>query len=196
MLGLTAYMVARRCFKLGGVFQVTAPPAVRPGNIGKQQRRVKVVSVELTPSGTRGPQMPAGPIAGIFHQLSLLAHRLGLTKRMDGFPVILLTTRGARSGQLRSTPVLAFPQGGDTWLVVGSAGGARKHPAWVVNLAHHPRDVWVEVDGRKLKVMATSLRDSERDDAWKRIVEQSGRFAGYQKRTDRQLPVIRLSPAD
>jgi len=90
---------------------------------------------------------------------------------------------------------MAFPQGGDAWMVVGSASSARQHPAWVVNLAHHPHDVWVEVDGRKLKVVATSLRDAEREDAWTRIVEQSGRFAGYQKQTDRKMPVIRLSRA-
>jgi deazaflavin-dependent oxidoreductase (nitroreductase family) len=155
------------------------------------------MSVELTPSGTRGQGgMPAGPVGGIFHRLSLLAYRLGMTKRIDGFPVILLTTRGARSGQLRSTPVVAFPQGNEAWLVVGSAGGARKHPAWVVNLAHNPRDVWVEVDGNKRRVTATSLGDREREDAWPRIVDQSGRFGGYQQNTDRKIPVIRLSAAD
>src|SRR5260370_31564927 len=100
------------------------------------------MSVELTPSGTRGQSMPAGFLKGIILGLSRLAYRLGLMKRMDGFPVIMLTTRGARSGQPRSAPVLAFPRGQDTWLVIGSAGGAASHPAWAVNMARHPEDVW------------------------------------------------------
>lgn len=154
------------------------------------------MSVQLTPRGTRGQRTPEGFLKGLFHGFSRLAHRLGLTKRMDGFPVIMLTTRGARSGQLRSTPVMAFPREADTWLVIGSAGGAASHPAWVVNMAHHPQDVWIEVDGRKLHATATSLAGQERAETWAWIVEQSHRFGGYQGATDREIPVIRLTAAE
>ncbi len=59
------------------------------------------MSVELTPSGTRGQRTPGGFLKGLFLGLSRLAHRLGLTKQMDGFPVIMLTTRGEQSRRFR-----------------------------------------------------------------------------------------------
>jgi len=151
--------------------------------------------VELTPRGSRGQATPGGPLKGLILGLSRLAHRLGLTKRMDGFPVILLTTRGARSGQLRSAPVMAFPEGPDSWLVVASAAGAASHPAWAVNMAKNPNDVWIEVDGRRVKVTPTSLAGHDREEAWASIVERSRRFGGYQEKTDREIPVVRLRAA-
>jgi deazaflavin-dependent oxidoreductase (nitroreductase family) len=150
------------------------------------------MSVEITPGGTRGQRMPGGPVRRLVLGLMRLAHRVGMTKRMDGVPVIMLTTRGARSGELRSAPVMAFPEGDDAWLVVGSAAGAARHPAWVVNMARHPDEVWVEVDGRRLRVTPTSLRGDERQAAWATIVDRSSRFGGYQSKTDREIPVIRL----
>src|SRR4030081_3217994 len=105
------------------------------------------MSVELTPGGSRGQSMPGGPIRLLVLLAMRAFHRLGLTKRMDGLPVIMLTTRGARAGQLRSSPVMAFPRGDDTWLVVASAAGAARHPAWAVNMARNPQDVWIETDG-------------------------------------------------
>jgi deazaflavin-dependent oxidoreductase (nitroreductase family) len=148
--------------------------------------------VELTPSGTRGQAMPGGPIRGLFTRLGVLLHRLGLGRRMDGQPVVVLTTRGARSGQLRSAPVMAFPDGDDAWLVVASAGGAAKHPAWAVNIARHPDEVWVGLEGRRVRVTPESLSGPERERAWASIVARSSRFRGYQEKTDREIPVVRL----
>jgi deazaflavin-dependent oxidoreductase (nitroreductase family) len=122
------------------------------------------------------------------------AHRLG-ARRMDGMPVILLTTKGARSGELRTTPVLSFPEGDSAWLVVASFGGAAKHPAWFVNMARHPDEVWVEVDSRRFKVSPASLSGEDREQAWRRITTQSPRFTSYQEKTDREIPVVRLSAA-
>src|SRR5260370_19364981 len=110
------------------------------------------MSAELMPSGTRGQSMPAGFLKGISLGPARLAYRLGLMKRMDGFPVIMLTTRGARSGQPRSAPVLAFPRGQDTWLVIGSAGGGARHPAVARNMAPPPRDGLLEGDRRPPRV--------------------------------------------
>ena len=136
--------------------------------------------------------MPGGPIKGFFLGMSRLVHRLGLMKRMDGMPVVMLTTRGARSGELRSAPVLAFPEGQDSWLVVASAGGSATHPAWAVNMARNPGDVWIDADGRRVRVTPTSLTGEDRAAAWKSIVERSSRFGGYESKTDREIPVIRL----
>lgn len=138
--------------------------------------------------------MPGGPVRWVALRVMRLSHRLG-AKRMDGQPVVMLTTRGARSGELRSTPVMAFPEGEDAWLVVGSQAGSARHPAWVVNMARHPDEVWIEIDGRRLRVTATSLQGDERATAWASIVERSSRFGGYQAKTDREIPVIRLSAA-
>jgi deazaflavin-dependent oxidoreductase (nitroreductase family) len=150
------------------------------------------MSVELKRRGTRGQSMPGGPMRAVFLAMSRLAHRLGLAKRMDGQPVAMVTTKGARSGQLRSAPIMAFPEGDDSWLVVASDAGAAGHPAWAVNMAHNPEDVWLEVDGRRVKVSPASLSGDDREAAWKSIVERSSRFAGYQSKTDREIPVIRL----
>jgi deazaflavin-dependent oxidoreductase (nitroreductase family) len=155
------------------------------------------MSVELTPGGSRGRRMSGGPLKGLVVRLALAGHRLGMARRLDGFPVVVLTTRGARSGQLRSAPVMAFPEeGSGTWLVVGSDAGAARHPAWVVNMARNPRDVWIETDGRRLRVTPTSLRGQEREAAWAWIVDRSRRFGGYQEKTDREIPLIRLRAAE
>jgi len=112
---------------------------------------------------------------------------------MDGIPVILLTTRGARSGADRTTPVMAFRQSDSEWLVVASFAGAKQHPAWFINLARHPDDVWVEVDGRRVRVTPTSLEGEDRERAWADITAKSARFAGYQEKTDREIPIVRLT---
>jgi deazaflavin-dependent oxidoreductase (nitroreductase family) len=150
------------------------------------------MSVNVTPGGTRGQKRP--PLMGLLSWFMRTSHRLG-AKRIDGMPVVLLTTRGARSGELRTTPVLSFPEGDSAWLVVASFGGAVKHPAWFTNMARHPEDIWVEVDGRRVKVTPSSVTGEERERAWERITTKSPRFVGYQQKTDREIPVVRLTAA-
>ncbi|HYW27329.1 MAG TPA: nitroreductase/quinone reductase family protein [Terriglobales bacterium] len=150
------------------------------------------MSVKMTPNGTRGQARPPGPLMGILSRFMRASYRFG-SKRMDGQPVVLLTTRGARSGQLRTNPVMSFPEGDSAWLVVASFGGAAQHPAWFGNLARHPEDAWIEVDGRRLKVTPTSLSGEERERAWATITAKSPRFVGYQQKTDREIPVVRLT---
>jgi deazaflavin-dependent oxidoreductase (nitroreductase family) len=140
--------------------------------------------------------MPGGPMRTVILGMMRGLHRLGLTKRMDGQPVVMLTTRGAQSGQLRSSPIMAFPKGDDTWLVVASAAGAARHPAWAVNMARNPQDVWIETGGRRVRVTPTSLQGPGRDEAWAWITQQSSRFGGYQDKTDREIPVIQLRTAE
>ncbi len=152
------------------------------------------MSVKVTPGGTRGQRPPPGPLKKVVFWFMRSTYRLG-ARKMDGKPVILLTTRGARSGEQRTNPVMCFPEGDSAWLVVASFGGAASHPAWFVNIARHPDDVWVEVEGRRLKVTARSLDGEEREKAWQRITAQAPRFAGYQEKTDRQIPVVRLDSA-
>jgi deazaflavin-dependent oxidoreductase (nitroreductase family) len=117
------------------------------------------------------------------------------TARMDGKPVILLTTKGARTGETRTTPVMSFAESDSAWLVVASYAGAARHPAWFTNMASNPSDVWIELEGRRLKVIPASLEGEDRAKAWERITSESPRFTGYEKKTDREIPVVRLTAA-
>src|SRR5262249_15422974 len=111
-----------------------------------QEATMVLMSVNVTPSGTHGQRPPPGPLKNALFWFMRTSHRLG-ARRMDGMPVVLVITRGARSGEQRATPVMCFPEGDSAWLVVASFGGSARHPAWFVNMARHPDEVWVEVDG-------------------------------------------------
>lgn len=119
-------------------------------------------------------------------------HRLTGNK-MSGQPLLYLHTIGAKSGQPRTSVVMAFAEGEGSWLIVGSRGGTAGHPSWFYNLASHPERVEVEVDDRKCAVTAATLSGEERASAWDRITTTQPRFLGYEQKTDRQLPVVRLT---
>ncbi|MET9251394.1 nitroreductase/quinone reductase family protein [Nonomuraea sp. NPDC051941] len=147
-----------------------------------------------TPAGTRGARQPAGRA---FRWLNaLMARRLrrkgGGT--FMGFNALILTTVGRKSGLERTTPVGWFPGKDGNWLIVASAAGAVGNPAWYYNLAAHPDQVRIEVDGRTVPVVAEQLHGAEREQAWQQIVAAAPRFAQYQVKTDRELPIIRLVP--
>jgi deazaflavin-dependent oxidoreductase (nitroreductase family) len=160
------------------------------------------VTIHVTPSGTRGRRMPSGgPLIAIFRlftRWSIRSYRRsgagGISKRM-GFPVVLLTTRGAKSGQPRTTPLGGFADGESSWLVVASLAGAARHPAWFLNLAKHPDDIWLEVGKDRFKVRAESLEGAERTEALARIAAISARYGSYQEKTDREIPIVRLTRA-
>jgi deazaflavin-dependent oxidoreductase (nitroreductase family) len=91
-------------------------------------------------------------------------------------------------------PVGWFPGKDGSWLIVASANGAIGNPAWYYNIAAHPDAVQIELDGRKIPVLAEQLHGAERDQAWQQIIATAPRFAQYEQKTDRELPVIRLMP--
>jgi deazaflavin-dependent oxidoreductase (nitroreductase family) len=152
------------------------------------------MTIEVTPAGTHGARMPRGAMlrvsVGAFVGLQRLFPGRGPFKRF-----VLLKTVGASSGKQRTAPLAAFPDGPDRWLVVGSNGGAAKHPAWFINLARNPDRASMEVGGRTIKVTPESLVGPEREEAWERVIKVAPEFAGYEKKTDRQLPVLRLTAA-
>lgn len=155
------------------------------------------MAVELTPSGKRGVGMPKlpRPLMKLFIGLNVAFFRLlGRRVRIKGAPLVLLTTVGAKTGQTRQTPLGGFPDANGAWLIVASAAGSAKHPAWYFNLAKNPDTVWLEVEGRKMKVRPEYLKGAEREAAWGRISAQASNYAGYQEKTDREIPIIRLSP--
>jgi deazaflavin-dependent oxidoreductase (nitroreductase family) len=151
------------------------------------------MSVVVTPRGTHGVKMPRGMggIFGFFNGLMFLIFR---NRKFRNANVAQLTTVGARTGQRRQTTVVYFPDRGNSILVVGSAGGAVQHPAWFFNIAKHPDQVWVRAGDRQFRVRPETLSGDERAAAWDRIKTQSPAFAGYETKTDRDLPIIRLTP--
>lgn len=146
-----------------------------------------------TRHGTRGARQPGGRLMMWIN--GLMMRRIRRRDRAMGFDALVLTTVGRTSGAGRRTPVGWFPDG-DGYLVVASAAGAPRHPDWYLNLAAHPDQVRVETGGRTVAVTAEELHGTERDDAWRRITSIAPRFAQYQEKTDRVLPVIRLKPRE
>jgi len=109
---------------------------------------------------------------------------------MKGRPLLLLTTTGAKSGQLRTKPMMFIPDG-NRLLVIASNAGAAIHPDWYRNLVAHP-EVTVEVGNETFKAIASVTEGPERQRLWSRVVELYPFFADHQAKTTRQIPVIVL----
>ena len=146
-----------------------------------------------TTAGTRGGRQPAGFVFRWGNKLMAGRVRKGRAKFL-GFNALVLTTVGRKTGIERTTPVGWFPGPDGSWLIVASAAGAKGNPAWYYNLAAHPDQVQIEIDGRKVPVTAEQLHGAEREQAWQQIITAAPRFTQYQVKTDRELPIIRLTP--
>ena len=155
-----------------------------------------MTSFQKTPGGTRGGRGAgnSNAVTRFITRMMTSWHRRSGDKFM-GMNLLYLTTIGAKSGQKRQTPVSRFPDGDDAWLVVASAGGAAGHPAWYHNIAAHPDQVWIEFGGQQLPVTAEQLDPDARAQAWQRITAAQPRYAGYEQKTDRTIPIIRLTRA-
>jgi deazaflavin-dependent oxidoreductase (nitroreductase family) len=105
-------------------------------------------------------------------------------------PMLALTTTGAKSGQPR-TVQLAYHRDGDDLLVVASAMGQEKHPAWRYNLDARP-EVWVLVRGEEYPAVATVLSPEEKAAVWDAIAVTIPQMRVYERRTDREIRVYRL----
>ena len=159
------------------------------------------MAIEATPNGTYGTKMPGEKLLQkLFKPLAKRGiesyRRTGGKNRMStmmGFPVVLLTTKGTRSGQERTVSLGGFSDGGDAWLIVASNGGSANHPTWFNNMVKHPDEIWLEVGSRKMRVTGESLTGREREETLARIAAISPRYGGYQKKTDRQIPIVRLT---
>jgi deazaflavin-dependent oxidoreductase (nitroreductase family) len=147
-----------------------------------------------TPDGTRGAGQPGGRFLRWMNKWMMKRIRRTGKAPFMGFNALVLTTIGRKTGAERATPVGWFPGKDGSWLVVASAAGAAKNPDWYHNLAAHPDKVQIETAGRKVAVIAEQLHGAEREEAWRQIATASPQFARYQKKTDRELPVIRLRP--
>jgi deazaflavin-dependent oxidoreductase (nitroreductase family) len=111
-----------------------------------------------------------------------------------GQPILLLHTRGAKSGQPRTTPLLYTPHDGG-YVIVASKAGATHHPAWYHNLRAHPDEVKVDVRGKRIAVRAREADAAERQRLWRLVNDNYDGYEVYQHRAvGRTIPVIVLEP--
>ena len=133
--------------------------------------------------------------ANAFHRgvLKLSGGRLGW--KGSGMPVLELTTTGRKSGQPRAVMLTSPVQEGTTIVVVASRGGDDRHPAWFLNLRDNP-DVEVSLKGApKQRMVARVANTEERARLWPLVTADHQNYAGYQTKTDREIPLVLLQPA-
>jgi deazaflavin-dependent oxidoreductase (nitroreductase family) len=111
---------------------------------------------------------------------------------LNSKPVIILTTRGAKSGKLRKTPLMRVEHDGK-YAVVASKGGAPSHPVWYHNVVADPH-VQLQDGARKWDMIAHEATGEEKAQWWQRAVEAWPDYAEYQKKTDREIPLFVLEP--
>lgn len=107
--------------------------------------------------------------------------------------LVLLTTTGARSGQIHTTPMM-FDRQGDRLFVIAAAAGAPQHPDWYFNLVANPR-VGVEIGDESYEAIATPLAGDDRERIWTTLKEKFSFFAGYEEQIPRTIPVVELTRA-
>lgn len=109
-----------------------------------------------------------------------------------GTTILLLTTRGRRTGEERTTPLI-YRSDGERFVIVASKGGSPANPGWFENLASE-RDASIQVKDRVIAVRASVAESDERERLWRLMVEVWPAYEEYQERTDRQIPVVVLTP--
>jgi deazaflavin-dependent oxidoreductase (nitroreductase family) len=133
---------------------------------------------------------------GVGTQSHVLAYRAtrGLVgHRVLGGPAMLLLDHvGAKSGRHRTAP-LAYVRDGDDYVIVASKGGHPRNPAWFHNLRAHP-DTAVQVGSRRLDVHAHMATPAERRRLWPKVVAAYAGYDSYQRRTEREIPLVILTP--
>jgi deazaflavin-dependent oxidoreductase (nitroreductase family) len=143
-------------------------------------------------NGTYGGRPPRGRLMLWFNRQAVKRIKRG-GGRMRGMNVLVLTAVGKKSGELRETPMAWFPGPDGSWLVVASAAGAKDNPAWYYNIAAHPNQLDITYGGDTIAVAGDQLHGDERAVAWRTVLEHAPSYANYLKKTDRELPIIRLT---
>jgi deazaflavin-dependent oxidoreductase (nitroreductase family) len=112
---------------------------------------------------------------------------------LRGLPVIILTTRGAKSGKIRKTPLMRVEHDG-AYAAVASMGGSPKHPVWYHNVVADPR-VQLQDGPERQDMTAREVTGEEKAAWWDRAVAAFPSYAEYQQKTDREIPLFVLEPA-
>jgi deazaflavin-dependent oxidoreductase (nitroreductase family) len=128
------------------------------------------------------------------HRILLKASFGKIGWKAGSMPVLELTTTGRKSGQKRAVMLTSPIQDGDTVVIVASKGGEDTHPAWYLNLVAEP-DVEVALAGAaKRPYTARVATAEERAELWPRVTSSYDNYAGYQRKTDREIPLVLLTP--
>ncbi len=160
----------------------------RPAEAAGRWHGAAAVGVRAMPSDFALKSMNA------LHRVAIAASFGKLGWQASGMPVLELTTIGRKSGQPRSVMLTSPWQEGDTVVIVASRGGDDTHPAWFLNLEADPQ---VEVSlkgGPKQPMLATVADADERARLWPLLTKDHKNYAGYQTKTDREIPVVLLEP--
>jgi deazaflavin-dependent oxidoreductase (nitroreductase family) len=111
--------------------------------------------------------------------------------RWRGTTILLLTTRGRKSGEQRTTPLIHRTDG-ERWVIVASKGGTPEHPSWYENLLADPQAT-IQVKDETIPVTATTAEGEERSRLWSLMAEVWPAYDDYQTKTDREIPVVILT---
>ncbi|HEX7716342.1 MAG TPA: nitroreductase family deazaflavin-dependent oxidoreductase [Marmoricola sp.] len=117
------------------------------------------------------------------------------TLRDTGYPIVVITSVGAKSGYLRKNPVMRVEKDGK-YVAVASKGGAPDQPEWYYNFLAHPEVELQDVGAPPRTYRARLLQGAERAEWWQYAVETWSTYASYQEKTEREIPVFLLEPVD
>lgn len=112
--------------------------------------------------------------------------------RVQGLPVLLLTTTGRKTGKKRITPLGYFEYDG-YYVISATYAGLDIHPAWFHNLKNNP-EVELQIQDKRLTAMAEPANPTLRQQLWDTLVERAPGYGGYEKRTTREIPMVLLRP--
>jgi deazaflavin-dependent oxidoreductase (nitroreductase family) len=115
--------------------------------------------------------------------------REGNTLMDRGLPVVLFSTRGAKSGKVRKNPLMRVEHNG-AYAMVASKGGAPEHPTWYYNVKAHPDEVTVQDGPEPWDGAAREVTGAEKAEWWERAVAAFPDYADYQRKTDREIPLF------
>ena len=114
--------------------------------------------------------------------------------KMGNVPVLLLTTTGRKTGKKRTLP-LVYIMDGSAYVITASAGGADKNPGWFFNIRSNPQAT-IQVKDKHINVTAEVAEPEKKSELWARLIAVAPNFAGYQKRTSREIPMVILHPIE
>jgi len=149
------------------------------------------MSITVPPKGTRGVPFPRF-IVRLLGRFTPGMFRRRPHKTGGGIPTLLLETRGAKTGRIRHAILGYLEDGPDAWLVVASLGGASRQPDWLRNLARQPQATVEFFGGRRVEAEANTLVGADREAAWKRLAQEAPEYPKYLKKTDREIPILRM----
>ena len=132
----------------------------------------------------------------LFMGLQVFIYRLTggkLGGSMGKFKVLILTTKGRKTGKILSNPVGYFERDGK-YIIAASNGGADKNPSWYYNIKGNPNDVTIQVNEKIMKVTPEIVLGEQRKPVYEWIASIAPNFGDYEKRTTREIPLVFLKP--